>query len=192
MSLESEKIRLRQGARVTCRSIDPRQAERAALRLAGHILNSLEFLSAERVVLYAATAGEISTQPVFEAVSEAHKRCLFPRCLSGGRLEFAPVDDAGQLVPGRFGILEPGAQLAAGPLAAGDLVLVPGMAFDRRGGRVGRGGGYYDRAFPAGAAPGPCLMGVAHSAQLVDAVPVGVHDRVMDCIATELGVIRPA
>ncbi len=68
---------------------------------------------------------------------------------------------------------------------------MPGVAFDRRGRRLGRGGGHYDRVFPPATAA-PLLLGVAFSFQLVDAVPVGPADRRVDGIVTELGIVRTA
>lgn len=90
---------------------------------------------------------------------------------------------------GRFGVLEPPAGAVVRP-QAGDVVVVPGVAFDRDGGRLGRGRGYYDRAFPVGAEEAPRLVGFAYSVQLVERVPCDSRDRRMDAIVTEDGVHR--
>lgn len=190
MSLDSDKEQLRRKVLLACRAIDPGQAELSAKRLAVVVARCPEFQTAERVGLYAATGSEISTGPVFEAARRAGKRCLFPRCRGENQLEFAEVSDWQQLERGRFGILEPGPQLPASPLCENDLVLVPGVAFDLRGGRMGRGAGYYDRAFAALRPPSPYLMGIAHPIQLLDSVPLGAHDRRMDAVATERGILR--
>jgi 5-formyltetrahydrofolate cyclo-ligase len=87
-------------------------------------------------------------------------------------------------------VLEPPLQAEAVALAEGDLVLVPGVAFDRAGHRLGRGGGFYDRAFPAGAPRAPFLMGVAYEIQLVDVVPHGEGDRCMQAVVTERALYR--
>jgi 5-formyltetrahydrofolate cyclo-ligase len=70
-----------------------------------------------------------------------------------------------------------------------DVVIVPGVAFDRRGGRVGYGGGFYDRLFSR--APAVPTVAVAFAVQLVDEVPEGRSDRRVDAIVTEDEVIRP-
>jgi 5-formyltetrahydrofolate cyclo-ligase len=189
--LASQKAALRQSVLSACQAIGPEQAARTAQRVAEHVVGSPEFLRAAIVALYAATAGEIATRSLFEAARRAEKRCVFPRCQAENQLDFAQIDHWEQLEPGRFGILEPGAQLAATPLDPADLVLVPGVAFDRQGGRIGRGGGYYDRSFPVDGPPGPFLMGLAHPVQLIDAVPVGTSDRRMDAVVTEAGIVRP-
>ena len=117
-----------------------------------------------------------------------------PRSGASGRpfkLEFVPLARWEDLRPGPLGIREPLAGPAEPPLHADDLVLVPGLGFDRRGRRLGRGGGFYDRRFPPGE-PAPTLLGFVFSAQLVDEVPTGAHDRWMDGILTEQGLLRVA
>ncbi len=76
------------------------------------------------------------------------------------------------------------------PLAAGDLLLAPGLAFDRSGGRLGRGAGYYDRALEAAAALELTVFGLAYSFQVVKRVPQEPHDRRMAGVITEEGCYR--
>jgi 5,10-methenyltetrahydrofolate synthetase len=94
------------------------------------------------------------------------------------------------LVPGVFGIREP-VPSACEPAALGtvDFVLVPGVAFDARGGRIGHGAGYYDRLL-AGAGPGARLVAAAFEVQIVDAVPMEPHDRRLDLVVTERHAYR--
>ena len=91
--------------------------------------------------------------------------------------------------PGRFGIREPKPQVGT-PQAIADIdaILVPAVAFDRRGYRVGYGGGYYDRFLPElrGRA---VRVGLAFACQLVDSVPAGAHDVPVDFIVTETEII---
>jgi 5-formyltetrahydrofolate cyclo-ligase len=70
------------------------------------------------------------------------------------------------------------------------VVIVPGLAFDAAGRRLGRGAGHYDRAFPAGRQGAPLLVGVGYAFQLVDEVPAGPHDRRMDVVVTEEREVR--
>ena len=84
------------------------------------------------------------------------------------------------MVPGPFGIPEP-----TGPAAEPDVLLVPLLAFDARGNRLGYGGGYYDRTI---AATGALAIGAAHAAQEVAAVPVGPDDRPLAGVLTETGL----
>jgi len=93
-----------------------------------------------------------------------------------------------KLRPGRMGILEPAPAQWAEPAAVG-AVLVPGVAFDRSGGRLGRGGGYYDRLLRGLRA---VKVGVAFEAQLVGVVPAGPTDQRVDWVVTEQGVYPAA
>jgi len=136
---------------------------------------------ANRVALYAALPDELPTRPLFEALRSAGVRCLLPRIRDGG-LSFVAVAEWEALAPGKYGVLAPPPDLAAEQLAPGDVAIVPGVAFDRRGNRLGRGGGHYDRTF---AEAGPHLIGAGYALQIVPEVPVDSRDRSMDAIVTE-------
>lgn len=164
----------------------PADAARAASRIAARLLSEPVVRSARRVALYAALPDEVPSRPLFDALIALGKPCLFPRALEERALAFALVADWSELCPGRYGVLEPPAQAAAIRPEAGDLVFVPGVAFDRGGGRLGRGVGCYDRTFPASAPRSPRLIGVAYQIQLVDALPSVETDRRVDAVITEL------
>jgi 5-formyltetrahydrofolate cyclo-ligase len=100
-------------------------------------------------------------------------------------LEFFAVERWEDLRPGGFGVLEPQAVGTAVRLMPGDLVVVPGVAFDGDGYRLGHGMGYYDRAFATELGDAPTLVGFAYEFQIVDAVPHDHRDRQMDAIVTD-------
>jgi len=107
------------------------------------------------------------------------KRIALPR-VHGEELDFHWTAGRAGLVPGRFGILEPSAD--SPPAGCGfDLILVPGIAFDRCGGRLGRGRGYYDRFL---ARASGFVAGVCFDEQLIGKVPLEAHDVRMDAIVT--------
>lgn len=145
---------------------------------------------AARVALFVSRADEIDTEPLLERALEEARPLLLPRVARKSVLEFAVVRRLARLRVGRFGIMEPPAEAPASDLAAGDLVLVPGLAFDRQGGRLGRGVGYYDRALARFSSSGhrPRLVGVGFSFQLIEQVPMDGHDVRMDGVATESAI----
>jgi 5-formyltetrahydrofolate cyclo-ligase len=171
------------------RAASPAARRAAGAAIASTVLALAEFERADRVAAYVALADEVPTNAILDAVLASGRTLLLPRVAANG-LEFAAVRDRTQLRRGPLGVLEPPDACAPLALAAGDLVLVPGLAFDRRGRRLGRGGGHYDRAFAA-AAPS-FRVGIAFSFQLVAAVPVGRLDRPVDAVATEAGLVRVA
>jgi 5-formyltetrahydrofolate cyclo-ligase len=180
--LAAAKRRLRDRLVARRRAVTPETAQAAARAVTEHLCAEAAVVGAARVGLYAALPDELPTRPVFEALA-ASAVLLLPR-LREQALEFAPVARWEDLQPGRYGILEPAARIGAVALAEGDVVLVPGVAFDRAGNRLGRGGGFYDRALPGGAGS-PLRIGVAYDFQLVDSVPHDSRDRPVDAIVTE-------
>jgi 5-formyltetrahydrofolate cyclo-ligase len=192
LTLEDDKARLRRNVHFVQSTMGPEQVARASLKVAEKIIACPEFASAHRIALYAATEGEIDVRAVFEASIAAGKCCVFPRCREGNQLEFSQIKQWDELVPGRYGIYEPPESRLPVALSKISLALVPGLAFDRNGGRLGRGGGYYDRTFLKPSSSKPKLMGVAHSIQVFDAVPVGQHDRRVDLLVTEATLIQVA
>jgi 5-formyltetrahydrofolate cyclo-ligase len=117
-----------------------------------------------------------------------------PRAQSGPRLRFHPVAAGVVLQPGRFGIPEPDRlSLVTVAPSAIDVVIVPGVAFDLEGGRVGNGGGYYDAVFSR-AAPWrseALRIGFAYDFQIVDRCPADEHDLPVHLVVTETRVLRP-
>jgi 5-formyltetrahydrofolate cyclo-ligase len=158
-----------------------------AARVREHLLAERAIRDARRVAMYAALPDELPTRPLFDALVSAGKPCLLPRIAPGRRLVFAPVERWEGLHRAGYGVLEPPEAEPPCELSDGDVVIVPGLAFDRAGRRLGRGAGYYDRTFPPGGGRQPLLVGVACEAQIVESVPADSHDRAMDAIVTERG-----
>ena len=180
----TEKEALRRDMLSRLRAVAP--AERAAWshEIARRVLALPCVLAARRVMLFSAMATEPDTAPILSALWEAGKQVYLPRVLGGGRMEMAPYPPDCEMRPGPYGILEP-----TGPacLDAPQLVLAPGVAFDRWGGRLGHGAGYYDRFLAKG---GPVAVGLAFEAQLVQRVPAQDHDLRMALVVTQRAVYR--
>ncbi len=152
-----------------------------------------EYAAAATVMLYVHMRSEVRTQRFVPAVIAQGKRVVVP-CCAGDNLELFHLESTDELEIGTFGILEPRPALRG--LAARkvlpeelDLVMVPGVAFDRRGGRTGHGKGYYDRLLRQ-VRPDTTLVGVAYECQLFREVPMLEHDVFMDAVVTQEAVYR--
>ena len=154
-----------------------------------HIRNSAFFRAAESVGLYLSDGTEVELEALLFAPEASSKHLLLPRYAAARKAyEFVEVrDPASELVIGRYGLREPRPELpAASPAIAGSMLcLVPGVAFDGAGNRLGRGGGFYDRLLSGVSGP---VVGVAYGCQIAGAVPVEPHDRRMDALVTENGL----
>lgn len=185
-NLTEQKRRLRREmlGRLSASDVSRLPAGRA---LAERISRSPVWRQAERLVLFASRTDEIPLEVLLATAVADVRPLLLPRMVGDSDLEFAVVDDLANLRAGRFEVLEPPADASSSELAAGDLVLVPGLAFDRKGGRLGRGVGYYDRALARTARSDrrPLLIGVGFSFQLIEQVPMDDHDVRMDGVANE-------
>ena len=130
-------------------------------------------------------AGEIDIRPLLLALHQRRHLLALPFTPPRGQpLTFHRWLPGEALVPGRFGTAHP-VSAAVTP----DVLLVPLLAFDERGNRLGYGGGYYDRTLAA--LPGTLTIGCAFAAQHVASVPAGLNDIPMTFIATEDGVLAP-
>jgi 5-formyltetrahydrofolate cyclo-ligase len=142
-----------------------------------------------RVALYASLPDELGMRALFEALAARGLAPLLPRMV-GARIEFAPVRAWSDLRRGARGVLEPARGVAPMRLGPGDVAVVPGVAFDAAGHRLGRGGGSYDRAFGTAAAV-PLLVGAGYAFQVRRHVPHESRDRSLDAIVTECGFLWP-
>jgi len=166
-------------------AVDAQHSLRAGRAAAAIVEAQPRFARARRIALFAALGDEIASQPLFELAVRTGRECVFPRCLDGGELDFARVLDWGALRVGARGALEPPGEASAVRLAGCDLAFLPGVAFDRWGGRLGRGAGYYDRALSKPRAELPFLCGLSYAFQVVDRVPMGPRDIRVDAVASE-------
>ena len=162
----------------------------AARAIAGHLVAAPEVHRAATVAAYVSVGTEPGTGPLLEELAAAGKRVLLPVLLPDGDLDWAVYDGPASLAPARRGLLEPvGPRLGTDAVATADVVLVPALAVDRRGVRLGRGGGSYDRALPR-VPVGTFVCALLYDDELLDEVPRADHDRTVTAVATPRGVSR--
>ncbi len=161
--------------------------------IAAAIAAQAEFRAAGTVLLALSFRSEWDTRALLGAALEAGKTVVAPRVDAASRmLEPRRVTDPDfDLAPGFRGISEPLPHCAPVAFAAIDWVLVPGVAFDPNGYRIGYGGGYYDRLLPLLRHDVRRVSG-AFELQLVDRVPTAPHDLTVDAIVTERRTLEPS
>lgn len=154
-----------------------------------------EYKHARTVMWYVDAASEVRTRHSLPQALTHGKRVVVPWCVvETNELELFLLEDMAELVEGAYKILEPKPELRSLPAkqvapSELDLVMVPGTAFDPRGGRMGQGKGYYDRLL-AHARPNAPLVALAFDCQIFDEIPVAPHDVFMDKVLTELRMIE--
>lgn len=156
------------------------------------ILATEEFRRARTVLAYSSFGSEIDTMPLLLAVLESGKSLLLPKVNRAARTLdiYEATNLERDLRSGVWGILEPSVETCACRAPAEmELILVPGVAFDRQGGRIGYGRGYYDKLLAAchRMEHYPRTIAAAFEVQVVDAVPIESHDIRVELLVTEAG-----
>jgi|SRR5690554_1330166 len=194
--LPSDRKQLRRIMRQRRRSLTPAQQALAARRLKQQLQNDPLFLRARSVALYLANDGEIDPSEIAEFIWQQRKRCFLPvlHPVLENQLWFYEYTPQTQLRQNRFRIWEPDIrQQPRRPAWALSLVLFPLVAFDDEGGRLGMGGGFYDRTFAFirhGKPLRPRLVGLAHDFQRVDSLDKQPWDIPLDAVATDRKIYR--
>ncbi len=173
-------------------AITPDKKRELDTKICNRIISLVSFRFAETVLLYAPVNSEIDISPVAEAALAAGKRVAYPRCIPGSlEMEFHYISSLDELTPGTMNILEPSADARKLDLEDVDarnkcLCVIPALAFDKRGYRLGYGKGYYDRYLSRF----DCVRaGVIYSELLTEKVPNGRFDLKVDFIVSERGVV---
>lgn len=157
--------------------------EQQSVLVQERVAQSKEFEKALVVGAYYPKGSEVRTALVIGIAKEEGKKVALPRT-EDYNMRFFEFEPADKLVEGKFGILEP---MPIKPVKQVDLLLVPGVAFDLMGSRIGYGKGYYDRFISEGGAS--FSMGLAYSIQVVNKLPIGRFDRRLGALATENAIL---
>jgi 5-formyltetrahydrofolate cyclo-ligase len=187
MEAAVEKVAMRRRMRALLAGMDAETCRQHSEVIAKRAMSLPSFVSARCVCLYVSTGGEAGTHELIAgALAQGRRVCVPWLDRKGGTYRLSEISAfPSDLAPGAFGILEPVAdkiRLVEAPVV--DLWFVPGLAFDARGMRLGRGRGVYDRLLKNA---GGVRVGLAYDAQIVDRLPVESHDVRMDWLVTEAG-----
>jgi 5-formyltetrahydrofolate cyclo-ligase len=180
-----DKAALRDRMRALRATIPPLERARLANLVEGNLFVLPEVAASRTVLLFYSFGSEVATRGMASRALDAGKRLLFPY-LEAGTMEAAEVRSVDELVPTGYGPREPARRVAVEP-AEVDLIVTPGLAFDRRGHRLGYGGGHYDRFL--GRLGPAARVGIGFSLQLVERVPAEPGDQRVDLVVTDAEVI---
>ncbi len=177
----------------TARDAEPQRGLKEAA-IAVRVEQLPQYRQARVVATYVGVKSEVGTRSLIEGrLARGEPTAVVYR--KDGDLALALIQSIDELVPASFGLLEPVPSVVADPErrcvpADVDLFLVPGLAFDREGGRIGYGKGYYDRLL-GGARPGAVFLALAFESQVVEQVPMLAHDVPVHLVMTERSTHRP-
>lgn len=189
----SGKAPMRRELLAARRLLTSQDVENAAAVLSSAALALPELARARTVAAYVSVGREPGTRPLLDALRARDVRVLLPVLMADNDLDWAVYEGAGHLRPAGRGLLEPdGAHLGPAAVLDADVVLLPGLAVDRRGLRLGRGGGSYDRVLARLSASGahPALVVLLYDDEVVAQVPEEPHDHPVDAVVTPAGARR--
>ena len=190
-SISSAKRGLRDAARATLRAMDERECADASIAACERVCALPEYRHAKTLMAYLPLPDELDCESLIEHALQAGKTVCVPdadwdsRSMRAARLRSLAADG---LVADRHGVRSP---RSIEPVAVGalQLIIAPGLAFDERGGRLGRGGGFYDRFLGQLLSSVP-IVALAFERQIVPQIPQEPHDASVAMIATETRLIR--
>jgi 5-formyltetrahydrofolate cyclo-ligase len=187
-SLAGRKRALRRQLRQARAALPRSERHRAAHRAALHLARAVRRWGIRHVAAYLGVAEEIDTRPLLARLHALGCVLYVPKVGAAGELDFARWRPGAPLRRNRYGIAEPAGLVRPARL---DLIVLPLVAFDAQGRRLGMGGGYYDRLLArARPARRPLRVGYAFALQEAPRVPVAPHDARLDAVVTERGLRR--
>ncbi|HEX9124051.1 MAG TPA: 5-formyltetrahydrofolate cyclo-ligase [Actinomycetota bacterium] len=185
--LKRDKRALRARIRALRDALPPPDRDRYSATIARGLFELPEMVTATTVMVFSSFGSEVDTAPILERLVAEGRHAALPR-VANGEVEPVAYRPGGSMRVASFGAMEP---IDGEPIPPEDIdvVVTPGVAFDRRGHRVGYGGGFYDRFFRR-TRPDVVRVGIGFGLQVVDAVPHGGADVPVDLIVTDEGVVR--
>ena len=154
-------------------------------RFCAFVTSLPQYRAAKTVFCYVSYGSEPATRALLRRMWQDGKQVVVPRCEGGGVMKAKHVASFDELQQGMYGILEPAEHAPELPFSQIDLAVVPCVACDRSGMRLGRGGGYYDRFLSASPA---YSVSLCYHALVLPAVPCETHDRAVNAVITERGI----
>lgn len=185
MTRKEEKQQLRRTVRTLERELSPRYKAESSRAICQHLTAMPAYQSAETVFCFVGTAREIDTTLILEDALRSSKRLAVPLCTGDGIMELRQITALDQLLPGAYGILEPGPDTPLIPTDEVDFAVLPCVSCNHLGHRLGQGGGFYDR-FLTHYRSGMVLL--CREKLIRDEIPLEPHDHPIPWVLTERGL----
>lgn len=186
-NVKNEKTILREQYKQRRLAMDPAVKAAYDAKITENLCKTMTYLHAEQILLYSAQKTEIPTTAIFDRAISDGKRCLYPKCLSDGVMDYYYIDRLDQLAEGRFRLMEPVDISRTYQPSYTDVCLIPAFAFDECGFRLGYGKGYYDRflvQFPG------VKVGLCYADFVERLLPRNRYDASVDILITEKGLYK--
>lgn len=177
--IAEEKAQLRSLIKERFENLDQYYLSKADKEIENYICNLKAYKQAGTVLLFASTKGEPETGGIIADALERKKRVAMPRCLENGEMEAVLIKSKDDLVPGKYGILEPKEGLPVIPKEEIKFALIPCVTCDDEGNRLGHGEGYYDR-FLEDTVFFTCM--ICYCKLMTNDIPVDEHDHPIDLV----------
>lgn len=181
----NEKMAARQIARKIEKNLSDQYMKEADGKIADKVFNLRAYKNARSIFCFVGVDREIDTNPILLDAFSKRKSVAVPRCSKQGIMNAFVISSLEDLEIGHWGLLEPKSSCEYMPPNSIDMCIVPCLACDRKGNRLGRGGGYYDRYFQRCQAPEICLC---REKLLFENIPVEEHDFLVKKIITEKNI----
>lgn len=189
IDLREYKRNLREKRKKSRAAIPPEQKKDMDSRIARRVTSLHQYKSAKTLMIYASTPIEVDTFQIIEQAFSDGKRVALPRCIKGTKnMEFHYIRNLGELERGTFNVLEPRAELETVSDFSDTLMIVPALALDSFGYRLGYGGGYYDRYL---AGDGFTTVGICYADDYMYRMFHGRYDCPLGLIVTDRFIRRP-
>lgn len=177
--MNQDKRTLRKQIRETKRQFSDKELEELSLPIISRLLSHPVIVGSKTILMYYSLHDEVNTHHAVNQLIASGKTVLLPRVVDGENMEIRVHRNPDDLVPGHYGIMGPTGETYT-RYEDIDVAVVPGMAFDQYGHRLGRGKGYYDRFLPK--ASHAYKIGVCFDFQKQETIPTDANDITMDCV----------
>lgn len=185
--MHAEKRALRRKLREEYLALDETYIASADSLISQNLFSMAEYKEAQVIYTYYSTGREVDTRAIIRRALDDGKTVLLPVLCGKGIMQPRRLTTPDALKDGAYGIPVPDSDEPFYSTDSIDLILVPGLAFDHSGFRLGQGGGYYDRLLSL---CGACAVGLVRDKMVLDALPIEAHDKAVDRIVTEKSIAR--